>query len=236
VKLALVTHAERPKLRGTLPSPWPEFISHDPVVEAFWPQLYDLYPDFQLWVVDREVGPRHAVASACSVPVAWDGIPSPRGLDWVLTDGVQGSPTALCAIVASVVAEYRGLGIAETILRRLAAIAAGHGLTALVAPLRPTWKDRYPLVPLERYVTWRRPDGLSYDPWLRTHEQLGGRLLGTAPRSLTVAGARADWEAWTGMVFPEDGDYVVPGALVPIHFTRGRGVYVEPNVWVEHQL
>ena len=47
------------------------------------------------------------------------------------------------------VPEYRGYGIAETILRRLAAIGAGHGLDALVAPVRPTWKDRYPLVALE---------------------------------------------------------------------------------------
>ena len=38
------------------------------------------------------------------------------------------------------------------------------------------------------------------------------------------------------MAFPEDGDYVVPGALVPVHFKNGRGVYVEPNVWVRHPL
>ena len=48
MKLALVTHAEHPKLRGTLPEIWPEFMSHDPVVQSFWPQLYDQYPDFQL--------------------------------------------------------------------------------------------------------------------------------------------------------------------------------------------
>jgi hypothetical protein len=26
----------------------------------------------------------------------------------------------------------------------------------------------------------------------------------------------------------------VPGALVPVHFKNGRGVYVEPNIWVRH--
>ena len=136
--------------------------------------------------------------------------------------------------MAGVVPEYRGLGIAETILRRLAAIGAGHGLDALVAPVRPTWKDRYPLVALDRYAGWRRADGLPYDPWLRTHERLGGELLAMAPRSMTISGTRAEWEEWTGMVFPEDGNYVVPGALVPVHFKNGRGVYVEPNVWVRH--
>ena len=120
MKLALVTHHERPRLRGTLPDLWPEFMSHDNVVQAFWPKLYDVYPDFQLWVVDREAQPRRAIGYACSVPVAWDeDAPSPRGLDWALTDGVEGPPTALCAVVAGLAPEYRGRGIAEAILRRL---------------------------------------------------------------------------------------------------------------------
>ncbi len=236
MKLALVTHLERPRLRGTLPDVWPEFMSHDNVVQAFWPKLYDVYPDFQLWAVDRETQPRRAIGYACSVPVAWDDDTlSARGLDWALTDGVDGSPTALCAVVAGVVPEYRGLGIAEAILRRLGAIAAGHGLGVLVAPVRPTWKERYPLVPIQRYAAWRRSDGLPYDPWLRTHERLGGEILASAPRSMTIAGTRAEWEEWTGMTFPDDGDYVVPGALVPVHFKNGRGLYVEPNVWMRHR-
>jgi len=236
MKLALVTHAEHPKLRGTMPALWPEFMGHDAVVQSFWPSLYDLYPDFQLWVVDRDARPRRTVGYACSVPVHWGRAPLSRGIDWALTDGVQGSPTTLCAIVAGVVPEYRGTGVADAILNRLGAVAAGHGLDALVAPVRPTWKDRYPLVPLERYVTWRRGDGLPYDPWLRTHERLGGEPLALAPRSMTIAGTRAEWEEWTGLTFPEDGEYVVPGALVPVHFKSGRGVYVEPNLWMRHSL
>ncbi|HJQ74001.1 MAG TPA: hypothetical protein VJ814_03880, partial [Gaiellaceae bacterium] len=88
MKLALVTHAEHPKLRGTLPDIWPAFMAHDPVVQSFFPQLYDQYPDFQLWAVDREDGGRRTVGYACSVPVLWNGPPSPRGIDWALTDGV----------------------------------------------------------------------------------------------------------------------------------------------------
>jgi GNAT superfamily N-acetyltransferase len=237
MKLALVTHHERPRLRGTLPDLWPEFMSHDSVVQAFWPKLYDVYPDFQIWVVDREAQPRRAIGYACSVPVAWDDdAPSPRGLSWALTDGVEAPPTALCAVVAGLAPEYRGQGIAEAILRRLGSVAAGHGLELLVAPVRPTWKERYPLVPIQRYAAWRRSDGLPYDPWLRTHERLGGEMLASAPRSMTVRGTRAEWEEWTGMTFPDDGDYVVPGGLVPVHFKNGRGLYVEPNVWVRHQV
>jgi hypothetical protein len=37
------------------------------------------------------------------------------------------------------------------------------------------------------------------------------------------------------MSFPEDGEYVVPGALVPVRFEAGVGRYVEPNVWMRHE-
>ena len=43
-------------------------------------------------------------------------------------------------------------------------------------------------------------------------------------------------EEWTGLQFPEDGDYVVPGALVPVRFENGSGIYVEPNVWLRHPV
>jgi GNAT superfamily N-acetyltransferase len=234
VRLAIVTHAEHPELRGTVADLWPEFMQHDPVVTTFWPRLYEVYPDFQLWA--RDLDARRTAAYACTVPVRWDGTPSPRGVDWALSSGIAGEPTTLCALVAGIVPEYRGMGLAQAILGRMGSIAAAHGLDALIAPVRPTWKDRYPLTPLERYLTWRRADGLFYDPWLRTHERLGAEVLAPAPRSLVIAAPREQWEEWTQMVFPEDGSYVVPGALVPVHFKDGQGVYVEPNVWMRHAV
>jgi GNAT superfamily N-acetyltransferase len=231
VNLRILTHAEK-DLRGKLPDLWPEFTRHDPVIDAFWPRLYEVYPDFQLWVVDG----REPVAYACTLPVRWDGIPEPRGITWAMTDGVVGNPTSLCTIAAGVVPSHRGSGLAAAILRRVAGLAAAHGLDELIAPVRPTWKERYPLTPIERYMLWRREDGLPYDPWLRTHERVGAEVLDLARRSSTVTGSREEWEEWTGLQFPEDGDYVVPGALVPVRFENGIGTYVEPNVWMKHPL
>ena len=96
-------------------------------------------------------------------------------------------------------------------------------------------KDRYPLVPLEDYAGWTREDGMPFDPWVRLHTRLGAETLGLAPRSLDISGSAAEWEAWTGMHFPQDGDYVVPGALVPVTFEGGVGRYVEPNIWMRHE-
>jgi len=70
MKLALVTHAEHPKLRGTLPDIWPEFMAHDPVVQAFWPQLYDQYPDFQIWSSTASSGDAQPSATRAACPSA----------------------------------------------------------------------------------------------------------------------------------------------------------------------
>jgi GNAT superfamily N-acetyltransferase len=231
MKLRIVTQAEK-DLLGTEPQLWPPFMGQDQVVQAFWPRLYEVYADFQLWVLDG----KRTVAYACTVPVRWDGIPEPRGLDWAMTNGVAGDPSDLCAIVVGVLPEYRGQGLSATLLRRMAGLASAHGLDCMIAPVRPTWKERYPLTPIDRYILWRRADGLPYDPWLRTHERLGAEILDLAPRSMCVTGSREEWEQWTGLQFPEDGDYVVPGALVPVRFEGGQGTYVEPNVWMRHPI
>jgi len=87
---------------------------------------------------------------------------------------------------------------------------------------------------MERYVRWTREDGLPFDPWLRVHARLGAELLEVCPGSMRAEGTREEWESWTGISFPDDGEFVVPGALVPVSFADGRGIYVEPNVWMRH--
>ena len=231
MKLRFYTHAER-DLSGRQPDLWPEFMRHDRVVSTFWPRPYEVYPDFQLWVVDD----KETIGYACTLPVKWDGIPEQRGLDWAMSNGVAGEPTTLCAAVAAIQPSHRGTGIASEVLRRMAGLATAHGLDCLIAPVRPTWKERYPLTPVESYVRWRRADGFHYDPWIRTHERVGGEILSPAPKSMTVSGTRAEWEEWTELQFPEDGAYIVPHALAPVQFEGGRGTYVEPNVWLRHPV
>ncbi len=111
-------------------------------------------------------------------------------------------------------------------------------MRALIACVRPTWKERYPLVPIERYARWTREDGLPFDPWIRLHVKLGGRIVRGVPHAMTIPGTVSEWESWTEMSFPESGDYVVPrgAALVSIDRERDQGIYHDPNVWVVHDL
>jgi hypothetical protein len=115
-------------------------------------------------------------------------------------------------------------------------IAARHGLDHLVAPVRPAWKERYPLTAIERYVRWRREDGQLFDPWMRVHERLGARVSTPLPRSLRITGTVGQWESWTAMAFPESGEYVFPEGLATVLIDRSadQGSYWEPNVWMVH--
>jgi hypothetical protein len=54
---------------------------------------------------------------------------------------------------------------------------------------------------------WTREDGLPFDPWMRLHTRLGAEILAVAERSLDISGSVAEWESWTDLSYPEDGDY-----------------------------
>lgn len=238
--MALVaTFAERPDLAertDEIPTVWPEFMLHDAIVGEYWFRLRTELPEFQLVLYDEE---RDAViGEGRTVPFRWDRLPA--GVDDVLAHAFEdpGEPTALSACVAVVAPDRRGEGLSGRLIAGMRDLAVRHSLAKFVAPVRPTMKARYPLTPMDRYVQWRRPDGLPFDPWLRLHARLGAELLEVCERSMLIDGTVADWESWTGMNFPDSGAYVVDGALVPITIDRDadRGEYVEPNVWMSHPV
>jgi hypothetical protein len=244
----LVTAAERPDLVDEMDdlggSPWSKFMLHDAVVGELWGFLYELAADYQFGLLDEGTGSLAAVGNC--IPIRWDGDPRSLpdgGIDAVLADGVAclrdgGTPTAASALQIVVRADRLGQGLSSTAIRAMAEVVGRHGLPDLVAPVRPTHKDRYPLIPMERYMGWRRDDGLPFDPWLRVHERVGGELLGCAPAAMRITGSVAEWEEWTGMQMPGSGSYVIPGALVPVEVDRERdvGEYVEPGCWVRHRV
>ena len=168
---------------------------------------------FYAWDDEREevVGVGHAI------PAAWDGDTAglPEGFDAVLEARFAQeppTPTVLCALGITIAPECRGQGLSRRMIERMAEIGHDHGLDTLIAPVRPTLKERYPLTPIDRYVSWRRADGTHPDPWLRTHERLGADIVKVAPESVVVTGTVAEWEEWTGLALPESGTYVVAGA------------------------
>jgi hypothetical protein len=181
------------------------------------------------------------LARGCSIPLRWGGSISdlPDGFDGAIARGFDpGEANVLCALVIAIPRDLRGQGISKAAVQAMRGLAHAGGFGALIAPVRPNWKDRYPLVPIERYALWRRDDGSLFDPWMRVHEQLGATVVKPEPRSLKVIGTVREWEAWTEMAFPQTGTYWFPGGLATVTIDRARdeGSYWEPNVWMCHML
>lgn len=240
--MKIATASERPDLlepawertRDTLP----EYNNHGDVLNEYWPRLTEELPEFQFHLVSDE---DDVLARARSIPVRWDGTIAdlPAGIDGAITRGFdEGDANVLCALVIMVPRDLQGHGISRAAVDAMATIARRQKLASLIAPVRPSWKDRYPLMDIERYAQWRRGDGLLFDPWMRVHERFGADVLKPEQRSLRITGTVAEWEEWTRMTFPESGDYSFPGGLATVAIDRERdqGLYWEPNVWMRHVL
>jgi hypothetical protein len=98
----------------------------------------------------------------------------------------------LSALAAEVVPAYQGSGLSRLLLQVMAAMARSDGLAPLLAPVRPNWKERYPLTPIERYAAWQGDDGLPFDPWIRAHARLGGEVLRGEVRSMEITAPIGD--------------------------------------------
>ncbi|MBM2614805.1 hypothetical protein JIG36_04445 [Actinoplanes sp. LDG1-06] len=242
--LTMHTAAERPDLweRG-IPSAevWPEYNMHGDRLGPLWAYLDEELADYQFVLWDDETGA--VVAEGHTGPLWWDGDDAnlPDGIDSAIEQCFArtraGEPVnTLCALAAETPRGGRRRGLARELLTAMREVARRRGLTHLVAPVRPSWKERYPLTPIEQFVRWRRPDGQLLDPWMRVHERLGARVSTTLPESMIITGTVGEWEEWTGMLFPESGDYVFPEGLAPVRIDVAGdvGSYWEPNVWMVH--
>ena len=202
----IATVAERPELielawdrtRDTLP----EYNNHGDVLNRYWGRLTEERPDFQFHLLGDGGG---VVARARSIPVRWDGSVSdlPTGIDGAIARGFdEGGANVLCALVIMVPRDVQGRGVSAVAVKGWERSRAATGSSSLIAPVRPSWKERYPLVPIDRYVQWRRPDGLLFDPWMRVHERLGAVVLKPEPQSLRITGSVDRVGAVDGDVVP----------------------------------
>jgi GNAT superfamily N-acetyltransferase len=244
VTVRLLTWAERPDLAERGPESkavWPEYNLHGDVFDQWWTPLLEELPEYQFALYDD--GADVVVAEAHTGPLAWDGDDGslPAGIDDALERVVSGRRAGgdvdtLCAFAAEVDPNARRRGLAAELLRGMRQLAGRRELRRLIAPVRPSWKERYPLAPIERYVGWRREDGQLLDPWMRLHERLGARVATALPRSMRITGTVRDWETWTDLALPESGSYVFPHGLAPVTVDRDAdlGTYWEPNVWMIH--
>lgn len=240
----ITSFKENPQLKGEFEQlyqeAWPEFLLHMDVNN--WNQLFTTFAEFQLLMCGSS---DELMAFSNTLPIHWSGKREdlPESIQKIIYRALDAKAgpneaNALVAFTANIGERHQGKGLSSKLLREVKALAANHGYSALIVPVRPILKSRYPLIPMERYAHWRREDGAPFDPWIRVHWRLGGEILKIEPDARSVSGTVSEWEGWTGMRFPEGGEYIVPGALKPITINREEdtGVYEEPAVWVKHDI
>ena len=240
--------SDRPDLWGPVgavnESVWPEFMLNFPVANGNWHHLAEEFAPFQLVLLD-EAG--EVVGGGNSAPLPWDGTDEglPAGWDDQFLRSVaalgSGEPAgALGALQITVRPDRQGRGYSGTILEAMRANARAHGLAGLVACVRPTDKERYPLIPIERYATWTREDGLPFDPWIRLHVRLGGRIVRPSPASMTHPRAARRLDQLDRPRLPGRAASTCrpapAGPRRPPMSRRALPCTSTPNVWVVHSL
>jgi GNAT superfamily N-acetyltransferase len=229
-----------------LQSLWPEFMMHDPAAGLYFDTPhFERHLDFAFAILDP-ARPESPVGRAFSVPFhfggerrelpdsGWDGI-----IRWAHQDAMKGRvPNALSALEISLLPSHRGRGQSTVILNAMRRHAAAQGLKRLFAPVRPTAKSREPFLPMAEYLARQTADGFSVDPWVRTHERVGGRIVKIAPTSMVIPGTLAEWRRWTGLPLAQSGAVAIEGGLSPllVSVEQDSAVYVEPNIWIEHSI
>lgn len=219
---------------------FPSFITADPVAAAYIERVWEYFVDYHIMLVHQADEP---AASGWGVPIQWNGEVTdlPSGYTDTLRRAVSGYETkttpntfVICAGIVN--PTFARQGVAGQLILELKELGKGHNLPRIIAPVRPTLKHQYPLTPIDTFTKWVRPDGLPFDPWLRTHVHVGGTILSTAPHSQTMTGTVEQWESWTEMQFPSTGHYVIANGLSTLYIDKEHniGAYTEPNIWVQH--
>jgi hypothetical protein len=243
-QLMITPLSERPELTARAidlnDAVWPTFIDATYSSQRFWMALYDEASEFQLVAtLNNEV-----VACGHTIPLWWDGTYQglPVGWDDALAQGVlrrraQAPANTLCALAVSIGLTARGQRLSPIMIAAMKELCGHHLFGAFILPVRPTEKKLYPYMSMDEYLQLRREDGALVDPWLRTHERAGGRILQVAHRSMVVEGNRQQWREWTGLTFPDDAeDAIIDHALSPVQIAGDHVLYEEPNVWMAHRL
>ena len=217
---------------------WAEFLLHGDATN--WGLLFDTFANFQIMICHPD---GDLLAVGHTVPFVWNGTVEelPETIYSIISRAFDAhsngqAPNTVSALAAMVSKRHRRRGLSTEVIRQMIVLASRAGCDALIAPVRPTLKEHYPLVSMEDYIRWTGQNGEAFDPWIRVHLRLGAEVLKVANCTLKVEGSVSDWERWTGMAFPGSGEHIVPGALQPVSIDRtlDYGSYEDPNVWMRH--
>jgi len=220
---------------------WPEIMLHSPVANKYWARLEEYFPEYQLFLlnVDNQI-----IGFSNTIPFFWiktlKELPV-TGWDWLMKKGIEDyekglKPNILGGLQVGISKEYQGRGYSKIIIKEAISLSKNKGYKKFVIPIRPTWKNKYPLIPMAKYIKWKKADKV-FDPWIRTHLNCGAKIVKICGRSMTFRGSIKDWQEWAGTYIPETGEYIVEGALRPVKMNveKNSGLYYDENIWIYYE-
>src|SRR5215218_8794198 len=143
--MEVVRYADRDDLleiRTEVLNTFPAFMNHNGMGWKYWGRLYDEFPEFQLALLDDG----DLVAEVHALPVHVDD-ELPQGWDEAFERGMElGDGNVLSLLAISVRPDQRGRGLAQRLVAACRERARAAGLASVIAPVRPTLKERYPLI------------------------------------------------------------------------------------------
>ena len=246
-QFAVTTCAEHPELFEASVAleneTWDElsFLDYTAAHHSHYEDLLERFPEYHLCMVDLQSG--ELVATGMCVPLyVPESAELPReGWDWAVETASNRNAkraNTVSALSISVPEQHRHKGLARDMINTMRALAAMRDFSRVIAPVRPSEKCRHPFVPMDQYLDWRDERGRIYDPWIRSHVAVGGNVVGVCDRSMVVEQPIEFWRPWTWSNLDSDGRVPFKGALVPLEVDVASGVgrYVEPNVWIRHDV
>lgn len=217
---------------------WPEFMLNWDCKE--WSQLFTTFEKYQILIINNK---EELMAYGHTIPIYWDEdirfIPDNLKILMEMAvknnqDGIR--PNLLLALAVVVSEDYKGKGLSYEVVNAMKIFASKNKIEDVIIPVRPTLKAKYPLISLDDYVGWENKDGKPFDPWLRVHKKLGGKVFKTAEISMIIRGKINEWEKWTNTVICGSGKYIFKDALNPVEIDieKNEGIYTDPCVWVHY--
>ncbi|WEG14394.1 hypothetical protein PU629_08570 [Pullulanibacillus sp. KACC 23026] len=222
---------------------WETFMRRDKIGNRYWDFLLQHFSQHQIVVTNEETG--EPMATGNSLLLHWDGTLEdlPEGWDDAILRSYEAIQkghvlNTICALAVVINPKFRRLGLSERVLSEMKKKAEVHGVERFIVPVRPSKKAQHPYVSMEDYIHWKTEKGEPYDPWLKVHCKIGGKILTICHQSMYIDGTIEEWEQWTNLKLTQQTECLIPTGLVPlkIEHEHDYAYYVEPNVWVEHPL
>ena len=217
---------------------WPDFFKGSQVIKDYWSKLYVEFPEYQFCLVNQK---DEVVAAINTIPIKWSGNKDdvPSGWD----DGLKkafstDNKNTLFILAGAIKASEKGKKLSYEILKLAKNISFVLGFSHVLAPVRPVFKKDFKDKSLEEYAKLKTANNFPFDPWLKVHEKIGGKIVSYCNESQFVEGTLEQWKLWTGNTFKKSGLYNVNDAMqkIEINIEENTGKYFDQAIMYSHSV